>query len=162
MTDRRTIFALMAGALVLLLTHVAILGKESVLRDGRTVLLALAPLDPRSLVQGDYMALRFALADQIMLRLPMTVSEDGAVFNDGWLVLRNDAHGVAQFVRHDDGSALAGDEFRLRYRVRHGEVKFATNAFFFQEGTAHRYANAHYGEFRVNEDGEAILVGLRD
>jgi uncharacterized membrane-anchored protein len=41
-------------------------------------------------------------------------------------------------------------------------MKFATNAFFFQEGTARRYEAARYGEFRVAPDGELLLTGLRD
>ena len=36
------------------------------------------------------------------------------------------------------------------------------DAFFFQEGTADVYTQARYGEFRVGEDGELLLVGVRD
>ncbi len=61
----------------------------------------------------------------------------------------------------DEGTPLAPDEVLLRYRVREGEIKFATNAFFFQEGTARRYEGARYGEFRVAPDGELLLTGLR-
>ena len=68
---------------------------------------------------------------------------------------------VATFVRIDDATPLA-PELRLRYRWRAGEPKFATNAFFFEEGTGERYAGARYGEFRVGPDGESILTGLRD
>jgi uncharacterized membrane-anchored protein len=50
---------------------------------------------------------------------------------------------------------------RLRYRVRGDGVKFASNAFFFQEGDAKLYEGARYGEFRVNGKGEAILTALR-
>jgi uncharacterized membrane-anchored protein len=50
----------------------------------------------------------------------------------------------------------------MRYRVRAGNPKFATNAFFFEEGSAERYAPAQYGELRVDAAGEAILTGLRD
>ena len=45
--------------------------------------------------------------------------------------------------------------------MRAGSPKFATNAFFFQEGDAHLYESAQYGEFRVDEDGELLLTGLR-
>ena len=38
---------------------------EQHLAEGDTVLLALAPVDPRSLMQGDYMRLRFAITDDI-------------------------------------------------------------------------------------------------
>ncbi|MFX7329222.1 GDYXXLXY domain-containing protein, partial [Acinetobacter baumannii] len=33
--------------------------KEMLLKEGQLVLLPLAPVDPRSLMQGDYMALRY-------------------------------------------------------------------------------------------------------
>jgi hypothetical protein len=68
---------------------------------------------------------------------------------------------VASFVRLDDGTPLAADELRVRYRIRDGRPKFATNAFFFQEGDAELYDAARYGEFRVDDDGELLLTGLR-
>jgi len=34
--------------------------KEMILKNGKTVYMALRPTDPRSLMQGDYMALRYA------------------------------------------------------------------------------------------------------
>jgi uncharacterized membrane-anchored protein len=149
---RRT-FALLAGLAVLVLANLTIFQRERLLADGRVVLLDLAPVDPRSLMQGDYMALDFGLAQG----LPGQKS-----LRDGHVVLALDARNVASFVRFDDGSPLAPDQIRLRYRVREGEVRFATNAFFFQEGEAKRYEPARYGEFRVAADGEAILTGLRD
>lgn len=51
--------------LVLLAVNLMVLNKESSLAQGRTVFLELAPVDPRSLMQGDYMVLRYALADQV-------------------------------------------------------------------------------------------------
>ncbi len=42
-----------------------IIKNESVLNDGEIVLLKLRPVDPRSLMQGDYMALRFSLGDDV-------------------------------------------------------------------------------------------------
>src|SRR5690606_9942359 len=59
------IVTLVAGLLVLGAVNYAIYAKERVIRDGDVVFLELAPVDPRSLMQGDYMALRFRLADQI-------------------------------------------------------------------------------------------------
>ena len=55
---------------------------------------------------------------------------------------------------------------RLRVQRKTGrlQVEYADGpgAFFFEEGTAARYANARYGEFRVSDDGDMILTGLRD
>lgn len=149
---RKTV-ALVAGLAVLAAANWSIVARERHLAEGRVVLLELAPVDPRSLLQGDYMALRF--------RAENDLGAAGRVAEDGRMVVRTDGRGVAQFVRRDDGTPLAEDEVALRYRVRAGRVKFATNAFFFQEGTAKLYEPARYGEFRVSRSGELLLTGLR-
>ena len=61
-----------------------------------------------------------------------------------------------------DGQTLSENETLLNYRVRNGTVKFATNAFFFQEGHAKNYEAARYGQFRVNDQGELLLTALYD
>ena len=38
---------------------------ETVLAEGKTILLALAPVDPRAPLMGDYMALRYAVNNDI-------------------------------------------------------------------------------------------------
>ena len=107
-------------------------------------------------MQGDYMALRFEVANAAFAR-NMTAES-----SDGHIVVNVSDDGVAAFRRFDDGTPLAPDEARLRYRIRGGAPRFATNAYFFEEGRAQEYANARFGEFRVAADGEAILTGLRD
>jgi uncharacterized membrane-anchored protein len=81
---------------------------------------------------------------------------------DGRLVVVLDERRVGDFRRLDDGSPLAADEALLRYRVRNGQLRFATNAFFFEEGRAKDYENARFGEFRVAPDGELLLTRLRN
>jgi|WetSurSiteA1Bulk_404760.scaffolds.fasta_scaffold26483_2 uncharacterized membrane-anchored protein len=153
----RRLIALLAGLAILVAVNYGIHQREQLLASGRVVLLELAPVDPRSLMQGDYMALRFAAA---VAAFGGGRTETQTA--DGHLVLRLDGRGVGEFARFDDGSSLAADEVRMRYRVRAGRPKFGTNAFFFEEGTADRYADARYGEIRVDAEGEAILTGLRD
>ena len=51
----------------------------------------------------------------------------------------------------------------LAFRIRGGRVWLGTDAYFFEEGTGDRYADARFGEFRFDPaSGEAVLVGLRD
>ncbi len=152
----RKAIALLAGVAVLGVANWAIYSRERLLNEGRIVLLELAPVDPRSLMQGDYMALRFRATDDAFGRGRV----EGA--GDGRIVVRLDARGVGRFVRRDAGEPLAADEAALRYRVREQRVKFATNAFFFQEGHAKYYERARYGEMRVAPSGELLLTGLRD
>ena len=150
----RRVLAVLAGLVVLAGATWTIYARERLLADGRVVLLATAPVDPRSLMQGDYMALNFDMGGAVH-----TCARDGT---DGRVIARVDDRGVAGFARCDDGRPLDPGEVALRYRIRGEHPKFATNAFFFQEGTARRYEGARYGEFRVAPDGELLLTGLRD
>ena len=152
----RNAIALLAGVAVLGVANWTIHSRERLLSDGRIVLLELAPVDPRSLMQGDYMALRFKAMDEAFGRGRVEGIEDGRI------VVRLDERGVGRFARRDTGGPLAAGELALRYRVRDGRVKFATNAFFFQEGHAKYYARARYGEARVAPSGELLLTALRD
>ena len=165
----RSAVALIACVAILALVNFSIGGKERQLESGKVVYLELAPVDPRSLMQGDYMALRFRIADDA--RPAMQRSESSGVrrvpgrrdlaTTDGRIVAALDPSSIATYRRLDGGTPLAPDEVLPRYRVREGEIRFATNAFFFQEGTAGRYEEARYGEFRVAPDGELLLTGLR-
>jgi uncharacterized membrane-anchored protein len=138
-------------ALVLAIFLALVAQKEAVLRDGQPVLLRLAPVDPRSLIQGDYMQLGY----DIVL--------DRSWPTDGKLVLRKDADGVGHLVRiYTPGEPVAPDELILRYRRRRWQTRLGADAFYFQEGTADRYASARYGELRVTTSGESVLVGLCD
>jgi uncharacterized membrane-anchored protein len=146
---------------VLVVVNSAIWQKERHIAQGEVVYLELAPVDPRSLMQGDYMALNFALANRLQSELYQRGEIPSASMN-GDVVVRVDSARVAHFQRIDDGTPLEADERRLQFRLRHGQVRFATNAFFFQEGHAERYEAAHYGEFRVNKEGELLLTALYD
>jgi len=144
------IVTLVAGLLVLVAVNHAIYRKERVIRHGEIVFLELAPVDPRSLMQGDYMALRFRLADEIE-----TARSSGALAERARRApLRIDERRIAT-LGADTGPEIA-------FRIRNGSVWLGTNAYFFTEGTAARYVNARYGEFRLDPGtGEAVLVGLR-
>lgn len=157
---------LLATIFILGIVNWSIIGKETHLAEGRIVYLELAPLDPRSLMQGDYMALRYKVANAVHQALPKADAYHGwrqAVdASDGYVVVRLDARQVGAFKELDNGQVLSEDELRLRFRVRSGEVKLATNAFFFQEGHAPYYETAKYGQFRVDDKGELLLTAMYD
>jgi uncharacterized membrane-anchored protein len=142
--------------LVLVVSNAAVLDRERVVANGTPVLLELAPVDPRSLIQGDYMTLDYALTRQIG-------DSQRAWPRTGAIVVTLDNHGVARFVRRHDGrAALARGEHLLDYRRKRGRIQVGTDAFHFQEGHAGLYARARYGELRVAPSGTSVLVGLRD
>ncbi len=53
-------FAIVAAQMVLLLAMIGV--KEYTLRTGTTVVLQTVPVDPRSLLQGDYVILQYKIA----------------------------------------------------------------------------------------------------
>jgi uncharacterized membrane-anchored protein len=145
----------------------AVAHKERTLRDGTVVFLRLAPVDPRSLLQGDYMRLAYAIdaAVNTSRQDPRGATPD--LPRDGLLVVRREPSGEATFVRldreaHDRASPLAPGELRLRYRVRDGWMRVGTDAFYFEEGQADRFESAVFGELRVDAAGESVLVNMRD
>ena len=153
--NRKAYIGVVLGALAVLLlaVNVTIYQRENLLSEGQTVMLALAPVDPRSLMQGDYMALRFEVARQV----------GKTEATDGYVVVKRDARNVATFNRvYRDGETMAVDESRIHYRLRRNDVRIVTNAYFFQEGTAAAYATARFGELRVADNGVALLVAMRD
>jgi len=152
------VILLLAGALVVFGgVNWQIAVKERLRTGGETVYLPLAPVDPRSLMQGDYMALNFDLANRIRGQLGDTPADGPYV-----AILLLDSRRVGGFKRLDNGSPLGPGEIRFRFRVRDGLPWLGTNAFFMQEGAGERYSPARFGEFHVNESGEAMLVDLRD
>lgn len=162
----RTLAILGGLALVLVVVNGGIWQREKLLATGKVVILELAPVDPRSLMQGDYMALNFAAGREVTrLRLggERQDAEDSILGYepDGYVLLTADARGVSQPVRiQPDARPHADNEVPLRYRVRDNGVRIVTNAYFFPEGQAERYQVARFGELRVAENGEALLVRM--
>ena len=62
---RRLLIMWGVAALVLVVTNVLIFQKERLLASPQGILLELAPVDPRSLIQGDYMALAYAITREV-------------------------------------------------------------------------------------------------
>jgi len=157
MTDRtRRIVLALTLVVILAAANTAILDRERVVAEGTTMLLRLAPRDPRSLLQGDYMALDYAIAREVA-----SAAQKRDVL-DGVAVVALDESGEATFVRIDDGGGAGTSRRLLRFRKRGDTVRVASDAYFFEEGTADAFESARFGELRVDADGDAVLVGLRD
>ena len=128
-------------------------GFESLRAEGRTVFLELRPVDPRALMLGDYMALRY---DQDSLKLL-----DGEDIPPKGVVVFKEEDGVSTFARAAVDT-LANNEFKLAYVKQRRELNFGGPRFYFENGTAQDYEAARYGVFKVDENGKAVLVSLAD
>ncbi len=131
--------------------------KEELITNGEKLILRLAPVDPRSLMQGDYMRLDFNIAREIA----KCRSKDTYQFSTHQAIIKLDERGVATFVSLYTRE-LQEDEKILSFKATRRNITIVTDAWFFQEGEAQRFQKARYGEFRILADGKALLVGMLD
>jgi len=147
-----------SGALVTIaFANYAIYEKEQLIAGGDKVYVRLAPVDPRSLMQGDFMRLNY--------RLPSDAGTLDRLSIKGrpYVVVKRDARGVAEPVRVvKTREPLAGGEMNIELTPREGGWVLVSDAWHFAEGDGARWAPARYAEFRVMPDGRALLVGLAD
>ncbi len=143
--------------LVLLLIYFnhSVAKKEELLKDGQLVLLELAPVDPRSLVQGDYMALRYKISEDIRAE---------NIPKRGYCVVLLNINGVTNKVRFQKNlTPLNNDEHLINYTSSDKwNINIGAESFFFQEGQAKKYNKAKYGGVKIDKSGNSLLIGLYD
>ena len=154
----RQLALLLSGLAILAGINATVWRYEHAMSSGEVVLLRLAPVDPRSLMQGDYMRLNYEIARELTSRDAQTTQNKGS----DTLVIRLDAHQVATLVADGKPDRLASDERLLQVHQSERQWQIGPDAYFFEEGTGDQYQAARYGEFRLQADGKTLLVGLRD
>ena len=144
---------LIIANLILLLGYFnwSVYQKEQTLKDGQLVLLQLAPVDPHSLMQGDYMRLNYKEASS---NLP-----DEQTDTRGYAILRTDSNQVGEIIRLQNTLEPVNDnELVIRYKIINRRLFLGAESFFFEEG----HQKAVYGGLKVDDKGQSLLVGLYD
>lgn len=129
--------------------------KERLLSNGQLILLELAPVDPRSLMQGDYMRLRYAISDNI---------NSDSIPKRGFCVVNLEENGIAKKVRiQENKTPINNNEFLIKYTSKEWRgINIGAESYFFQEGKANKYENAKYGGIKIDKQGNSLLIGLYD
>ena len=135
----------------------SIFQKEQTLKNGRLVLLQLAPVDPRSLMQGDYMRLNYKESGFNLRNMEADIAPRG------YAILKTDSNHVAQIVRLQESPEPVNDsELMMKYKIIDGRLFLGAESFFFEEGQDTIFEKAAYGGLKVDDKGESLLVGLYD
>lgn len=140
---------LVSAIFVFLFFNYGIFRSEQILASNDIVYLPLSPVDPRSLMQGDYMRLNFGVRERLGLYGGQTPR---------YVIFRIDASRVGTFARLDDGTLLQPDE--RRFKINNHDI--FPNSYMFQEGKAEHYARASYAIFKFSPEGLYRLFGLAD
>ncbi|MGB4958897.1 MAG: GDYXXLXY domain-containing protein [Saprospiraceae bacterium] len=155
MRDYKNIIILINLIIILYLFNSSIFKKEKLLTDGQLILLELAPVDPRSLMQGDYMNLDYAISQNIAV---------DSITKRGYCIITLDEKGIGQRVRlQENTTPLKDGEYIINYTaVKWGRINIGAESYFFQEGQADKFEKAKYGGINVDNQGNSLLVGLYD
>ncbi len=112
MKQSKTTIIIVATLVAILLLFVkAVWSKESTLKDGKLVLLELAPVDPRSLMQGDYMSLNYAITQEGRSWRSRQIFSDAISANDS---LDYDKASVDAEIALQDARAQESQEIGMR------------------------------------------------
>ena len=149
--------------------------RDRLILTGKEILLELAPVDPLSLLQGQYMIINFALEREEIEVKDQEVNSDRIRINhneSARIVLRYNESGVASFNRFEDGQLLASNEIFFKIKARRHwrdngskysyRIDVEQESFLFKENTEKKYEAAKYGVFKVGPDGDFVLVDLAD
>jgi uncharacterized membrane-anchored protein len=165
MSKTKKIFLLLNLVLVIGYINWAVAMKERTLRDGKLLLLELAPVDPRSLMQGDYMRLDYQV--NRLWRERVSEKRETVPGKRGYCILKIDSSGVAQRIRFQPGiRPLGPGEIAVKYYSNGNQsftsIHIGAESYFFEEGTAKKYEQAKFGGLKVDAEGNTVLVGLYD
>ena len=161
---------------------------EDVLATGKPVVLKIAPVDPRSLMQGDYMVLNYAILSEFQQSQVLSESNESLDSNEpidtvesnettgidesspsgkkAYILVHLDQNHVATFC--EEQSEIPTDfkhctpNVYLPIRYKGGWLpKLPSQDYFFAEGKGEHYAQAEYAEYRF-KDGILLLARLLD
>ena len=161
---------------------------EDVLATGKPVVLKIAPVDPRSLMQGDYMVLNYAILSEFQQSQVLPESNEPLESNEpietvesneitgidesspsekkAYILVHLDQNHVATFC--EEQSEIPTDfkhctpNVYLPIRYKGGWLpKLPSQDYFFAEGKGEYYAQAEYAEYRF-KDGILLLARLLD
>ncbi|MGB7341957.1 MAG: GDYXXLXY domain-containing protein [Phototrophicaceae bacterium] len=148
--------AILFGTLGIFLFFInsGIITSERNIENATVAYLDLAPRDPRSLIQGDFMQLAYAIERD---------ANSDATEDRGQLVVSLDDSGIVSYERvYDATTSLADNEMLINYFEGRRAIRVGVDSFFFQEGQADDYARARYAEVRILENGGVMLINLTD
>ncbi len=167
--ERKVLLMTVAAQLVILVAMIAMRAIPLVI--GQTVLVKVAPVDPRDLFRGDYVILSYDFSRVSHEEIDGLSDKDRGSWKklEGRTVYvplvpdSNGTHmraGKATVVKPEAGLFLKG------HMKRYGSMEFGIEAYYVQEGTGRRYEQAirdrHLSaELAVTSSGQAALRGLR-
>lgn len=154
-----------------------ILQHEWHLAKSKSIFVELAPVDPRSILQGDYMALNYHLHFAGVDAAANASNVNSASSDISVQDFKHQSH-ILSYVLLDKERRVLKTSFDPRllqvYPASSSKLLLknprnsfealypAANSFMFAEGLEPCYRNAKFAELKVKENGQALLLELLD
>ncbi len=154
MTKYKWIAIALNLVVVLFLFNKSIFEKEKILSEGKLVLLRLEPVDPRSLIQGDFMRLNYEISANI---------PGDSIPKRGYCIVKLNEEGIGTKIRlQNESTPINEGEYAIVYTANNWRINIGAESYFFEEGQAARFDSAKYGGMKIDNHGNNILIGLYD
>jgi uncharacterized membrane-anchored protein len=137
--------------------------KYSVIATGQTVVLQSVPIDPRDLLRGDFVRIRFAIT-----QLDLSgITSDGAALQPGdavYVTLRNNAPAWIPVKAGATLPALQDDEAVIKGKIinRNGNllgVDYGIDSYYVGEGKGRPLEREKYWKLKLDRRGHAVIEG---
>jgi len=167
--ERKILLVTVAAQLLILVAMIAL--RAIPLVTGQTVLVKVAPVDPRDLFRGDYVILSYDFSRVSQEEIDGLSAEERGSWKklEGravYVPLVPDSNGVHMRAGKVTMAKPAAGLFLKGDMKRYGSMEFGIEAYYVQEGTGRRYEQAIRdrqlsAELAVTSGGQAALRGLR-
>ena len=142
------------------------------MNNGKPIIVKLAPVDPRSLMQGDYMALNYEILTQFQQQFygdgeeQINASEEKRSVAKVYALVKAGENNVANLCRVElsPPTNFTGCQEGVYLPINttnSWNPTLPSHSYFFAEGKGSYYAQAEYGEYRF-KGGKALLFRLLD
>ncbi|WP_394174216.1 GDYXXLXY domain-containing protein [Guptibacillus hwajinpoensis] len=134
---------------------------EATIQSGKEIRLALAPIDPRSMLQGDYVTLRYdistlfkgtELPNNKRIKIVLSPTTQETYEYGGYYKVEGNWN--KPYKPSDDDIVVNG--------ITYGDndVQYGIESFFIPEGTGQEFEDKTIAVIKVSENGNALLIEL--
>ena len=150
----KKIFVVLNLLLLMIVFGYSVIKEEKNLKKA-TFYIKTVPVDPRSLIQGDYMVLNYDIAESARMEI--------GNIRKGYIRIKINDLKIAEFIRIDEEYLPpSNNEISIQFQKNGSNIDIGVNSYLFQEGTGNKFQKAQYTEVIELKNGKLRLKNLLD
>lgn len=150
----KKIFVVLNLLLLMIVFGYSVIKEEKNLKKA-TFYIKTVPVDPRSLIQGDYMVLNYDIAASARMEI--------GNIRKGYIRIKINDLKIAEFIRIDEEYLPPlNNEISIQFQKNGSNIDIGVNSYLFQEGTGNKFQKAQYAEVIELKNGKLRLKNLLD